>query len=206
MAEMSIAGFKARLKNSGARPNLFEVEGTFPKGSNYTDLHFFCKAASIPASTLGIITIPWRGRTLKVAGDRTFEPWNVTIINDEDFKFRDAFEQWHNVINENASNLGISNLASAYMQDWHVHQLNRQGLRVASYKMVDTWPSSVAAIELAYDTADAIEDFAVTLEYQYWVREDASFSKIAGAANSGAAVAGAFLGWLPSGAGASRGM
>ena len=182
---MSISGFKARLKNSGARPNLFEVDGAFPGAGNMTDFHFFCKAAQIPQSTVGVINIPFRGRQLKVPGDRTFEPWTLTIINDEDFKFRAAFEQWHDIINDGPTNIGASNLAAAYMMQWNVHQLSRQGSRIASYQMVDAWPSAIAPIELSYDTPDSIEEFTVTMEYQFWTRSGGSIGSQVGRAVSG---------------------
>ena len=181
---MSINSFKAKLTGGGARPNLYEVEATWPVTSGIaggTDFHFFCQAASIPAGAIGPIEVPFRGRKLKVPGDRTFENWVLTITNDENYQFRKAFEDWMSLINENESNVGISR---QYFADWKVFQLNRRGGRETGYNMIGCWPSNVAAIDLSYENTDSIENFSVTLEYQYWTRIDTSGSIIGAVMNA----------------------
>lgn len=167
-ASMSIDGFKGALRDGGARPNLFEVSGAFGGilSPNPEITSFLIKAAQLPASTLGQIPVQYRGRTLKLAGDREFEPWTITVINTNDFTIRRAFESWSNAINEHASNNSALNLD--YMQQWDVTQLNRDGSPATKYKLIDCYPSNISPIELSHDSGNAIEEFTVTLEYQYW--------------------------------------
>ena len=154
------------------------------------DLTFMCKAANLPASNVASIDVPFRGRTLKVAGDRTFDPWTLTIINDEDFKIRHAMEMWMNGISKLSNNTGASN-PNAYMTDAYVYQLGRgsagqietttavpdagQG-RIAttkanvlrSYRFYDIFPTAVSEIALGYDTENTIEEFTVEFQVQYF--------------------------------------
>ena len=191
MAETrTLSQFKSKLIGGGTRPNLFEVSiPTFPSAiseawsagddSENGIFKFLCKATALPASNLGSIEIPFRGRTLKVAGDRTFDDWTVTIINDEDFKLRTAFERWSNVMSRLDDATGVTNPTS-YMTDGYVQQLGR-GSQVAaasndggessvlrSYKFFDVFPITVGEIALSYDTTDALEEFDVTFRYQYF--------------------------------------
>jgi hypothetical protein len=165
----NIDDFKSRLIGGGARPNLFKVTCNFPgyAGGDVELTSFMCKAASLPASTIGNIDVPYRGRVIKVAGDRTFEPWTLTIINDNNFVIRDSFEAWMNAINEHQNNTGI--LAPAdYYTDMAVEQLDRQENVVKKYDIRGAYPSNVAAIELAYDSNDQVEEFTVELQFNYW--------------------------------------
>ena len=191
MAETrTLSQFKSKLIGGGTRPNLFEVSiPTFPSAiaeawsagddSENGIFKFLCKASILPASNLGSIEIPFRGRTLKVAGDRTFDDWTVTIINDEDFKLRTAFERWSNVMSRLDDATGVTNPTS-YMTDGYVQQLGRGGQIAAasndggessvlrSYKFFDVFPITVGEIALSYDTTDALEEFDVTFRYQYF--------------------------------------
>lgn len=191
MAETkSLSAFKTRLQGGGARPNLFEVSipsfpsavedswGSGDQAENGT-MKFLCKAAQLPASTMAEVTVPFRGRNLKVAGDRTFEPWTVTIINDEDFQLRTAFEKWMNVMSKLDDATGVTN-PSSYMTDAYVQQLGRGKKKFSqtntgdvsavlrTYKFIDIFPTEVAAIDLSYDTTNDYETFDVTFQIQYF--------------------------------------
>lgn len=175
MADMRIDQFVANLPEGGARPNLFRVTGQFPSGiadrGSTELLEFHIKAASIPASTLGVIQLPFRGRILKVAGDRTFEPWNITVINEAGFPLRNSFEAWSEMINDPLLNVGQGGSGhrfSAYRQTWGVTQLGRNGEDMETYKLHGVWPSLVSTIDLSFETNDVVEEFSVTLEYQYY--------------------------------------
>ena len=191
MAETrTLSQFKSKLIGGGTRPNLFEVSiPTFPTaiaeawspGDDAENgiFKFLCKATSLPASNLGSIEIPFRGRTLKVAGDRTFDDWTVTIINDEDFKLRTAFERWSNVMSRLDDATGVTNPTS-YMTDGYVQQLGRgdsagatgneggESSVLRTYKFFDVFPVTVGEIALSYDTTDQLEEFDVTFRYQYF--------------------------------------
>lgn len=176
----TISQFKSALKGGGARPNLFEVElTTLPTGISWdADIFkYLCKAAALPASNIANIDVPFRGRIFKVAGDRTIDTWTVTIINDEDFKLRRAFEAWTELIAKLDNNLGATN-PGAYMSNATVYQLGR-GAQVnsttnagsdssilAAYKFVDIFPTSVSNIDLSYDSGDTIEEFTVEFQVQ----------------------------------------
>ena len=135
----TISDFKSKLKGGGARPNLFEVELTFPNGVGVQDVNevvenarFLVKAAALPSSVLGPIEIPFRGRKLKIAGDRTFESWTITVINDTSFNIRSAFEKWMNYINKLDNATGETDPA-LYQVDAKVHQLDRDGGTLRKY-------------------------------------------------------------------------
>ena len=179
--------FKSKLTGGGARPNLFEVELYFPSDiekSNTTlseITRFLVKAASLPASNLGVIDVPFRGRNLKIAGDRTFDPWSITVINDTDFQIRTAFERWMNYINKHEDNAGTLN-PTDYQKDIAVRQFGKSSVTspvnpttdagnipvLKSYKFYGVFPTSVSAIDLSYDSSDTIEEFTVDLQVQ-WV-------------------------------------
>jgi len=209
MALRTISNFKSRLQGGGARPNLFEVDiPAFPSaalnsengatwGSNEQEtFRFLCKSAALPASNIAPIDVPFRGRTLKVAGDRTFDTWTVTIINDEDFLLRSQFEAWMNAISKLDNASGATN-PSSYMSDAYVHQLGRgynagrfsttsdgtdaagaggnvPSPRLRSYRFYDIFPTNVSQIDLSYDTGDTIEEFTVEFQVQYWTAGDPS--------------------------------
>ena len=176
----SIADFKGKLTGGGARPNLFEV--TIPKlptGITWDGdtFRYMCKAASLPASTIANIDVPFRGRIFKVAGDRTVDVWSITVINDEDFKLRNAFEEWMDLIAKLDNNLGATT-PDSYMVDAEVFQLGRGGKINSSgnggnnnavlkqYKFQSIFPTSLSAIDLSYDTGDTIEEFTVEFQVQ----------------------------------------
>jgi|TARA_Y200000002_G_scaffold110715_1_gene90676 hypothetical protein len=176
----SISQFKGALIGGGARPNLFEVElTTLPAGIEWSadNFRYMCKAAALPASNVAAIDVPFRGRIFKVAGDRTFDTWTVTIINDEGFILRTAMEEWMNQISKLENNLGATNPAS-YMTNAKVYQLGR-GSKTSSedntgdkntvlreYEFVDIFPTNISAIDLSYESSDTIEEFTVEFQVQ----------------------------------------
>jgi hypothetical protein len=169
----TISDFKSTLTGGGARSNLFEVELSFPDGAPISDptgviekSRFLVKSAALPASQVTPLPIPFRGRVLNVAGDRTFESWTITVINDTDFKIRTAFEQWVNYINNVASNRGETNPTN-YQADATVYQLDRNGDVLRYYSMYDLFPTAVSSIPLAYDT-DSVQEFTVEMQVLYW--------------------------------------
>ena len=192
MAIKTLTNFKSKLTGGGARPNLFEADIKFPSAAlqadgdeNTTDsgivnwnagaqeeFQFLCKATSMPTQTIGSVDVPFRGRILKVAGDRTFEPWSVTVINDEGFNVRSAFEAWGRRINDLTTGAGIVQ-PKDYMGSVTIQQLSRspenpQDSKVLQEYMVqDIWPSEIGSIDLSYESSDAIEEFTVTFQVQY---------------------------------------
>ena len=176
----TISNFKTAMSGGGARPNLFEVEiTTLPGGLAWdsSNFKFMCKAAQLPGQTIASIDVPFRGRTFKVAGDRTIDAWTVTIINDENFEYRNAFESWTELIANLDTNLGAT-LPDAYMRNARVYQLGR-GSRTSStdstgsenvvlkeYEFIDIFPTSVSPIDLSYDSSNAIEEFTVEFQVQ----------------------------------------
>jgi len=169
MAILGVDDFKAKLRGGGARPNLFKATINFPAyaGGDVELTSFLCEAAALPASTMGVITIPFRGRQLKVAGDRTFDVWTPTIINDTDFNVRNAMERWMNGMNGHQANTGLTTPVD-YQADLLVDQLDRDGSILKTYTFRGCLPTSVAQIDLAYATNDDIERFAVEFQVQYW--------------------------------------
>ena len=171
--QRNITEFRSRLAGGGARTNLFEVEIAFPEELNITisdvsdKVPFLVKAAEIPASNLGNIPVPYRGRVLPVAGDRTFDPWTVTIINDTDFAVRDSMERWLNGINNHKANAGLTN-PTDYQADLIVDQLDRDGTAIKTYNFRGAFPVNISNIELNYETVDTIEEFTVEFQIQYW--------------------------------------
>lgn len=129
---------------------------------------FLVKAANIPSSTVGVIEVPYRGRTLKIAGDRTFEPWTVTVLNDKGFALRSKFEEWSTKIQALQQNLQEAKVISQYQSDAVVRQYDRQGAVVRSYQFVGIWPSNISAIDLAWDSNDTPEEYTVEFQVQYW--------------------------------------
>ena len=167
----TISNFKSKLTGGGARANLFEVVLTFPDAAQpdqdvLDKARFLVKGANMPASNVSPIEVPFRGRTLKIAGDRSFESWTVTVLNDTDFAIRSAFEKWMNTINRLSDNTGLVNPAD-YQADAYVYQLDRDGSTLRSYRFFDTFPTQVGPIELSYD-AQGIQEFTVELQVQYW--------------------------------------
>ena len=176
----TLSQFKSTLLGGGARPNLFEVElTTLPTGKTWHAevFRYLCKAAALPASNIAQIDVPFRGRIFTVAGDRTFDVWQITVINDEDFKIRTAFEEWMDQISKLDNNMGATD-PSAYMTNATVYQLGRGSQKASTdnsgssnavlkeYEFVDIFPTAISAIDLSYDTSDAIEEFTVDFQVQ----------------------------------------
>ena len=185
-SERTIDKFKSRLTGGIARPNLFEVVLAFPDGAvdaSVADIdpktRFLVKAAALPASNIAPISVPFRGRQLKIAGDRTFDEWTITVINDTDFAIRGSFERWMNSMSKVSDNAGNIN-PEDYTRDAFVYQLGRSAVDSASqssdqnmpvlrtYKFYSIFPTNVSQIDLSYDSSDSVEEFTVTLQVQWW--------------------------------------
>ena len=178
--QRNITEFRSRLSGGGARANLFEVEIAFPEElvidlNLVTDkVPFLVKAAEIPASNLGNIPVPYRGRVLPVAGDRTFDPWTVTVINDTDFQIRDAMEKWSNSINDLQTAQGSVDPA-VYQRSALVKQLSREGANpgdpekvLRTYNFEGIYPNTVSSIPLDFGATDQIQEFQVTFNYLFY--------------------------------------
>jgi hypothetical protein len=168
----SISEFRGALLGGGARPNQFRVELTFPgfvSGGSAAGraAQFLCDAASLPGSYVGVARAFYKGREVKLAGERVFQNWQIRIINDNDFKIHDAFEDWSNKINGVRDNNGLTN-PNTYTANMTVHQLDRNGVTVKSYTFVDCWPTQITDIQLDFGRNDEIENFTVDLAYSYW--------------------------------------
>ena len=181
----SLTDFKTALKGGGARSNLFEV--TIPSPPIGVDLTtnfpILCKATNLPASNIASIDVPFRGRTFKVSGDRTYDPWSITVINDQDFEIRKAMEAWMQIIGQYQDGSGAT-APDTYMKNAIVKQLKRKASKTgnnssgdgletaATYKFHDIFPTSISAIDLSYDSSDTIEEFTVEFQVQYWTPFD----------------------------------
>ena len=191
-AQRSINDFKARLAGGGARPNLFEVAMTFPDNLTSSgkelakqEVRYMVKAAELPASNIGDIPVNFRGRILHVAGDRSFDPWTITVINNTDWALRQTFEDWSNMINNRVYDFGVTQPVE-YHTNASVLQLARNtpagtgqdqtgGTQipiVAKYKFFGMWPSQVSSVALDYGSTDTIEEFQVTFQVEYWNQMD----------------------------------
>ena len=174
--------FKGKV-TSGVRPNLFKVTFALPTAAQSgtatsETLTFLCKSAALPSSTMGTIEVPFRGRNLKIPGDRTFDSWTATFINDANFASRSAFEKWINLVNKLDANVGSLNNSSTtpgenIFQDIRIDQLSKPSSTTAdsiirTYTLFGAWPSSVSQITLGYDQNDQIEEFDVEFQYQYF--------------------------------------
>ena len=179
--ERSITDFRSRLKGGGTRANLFEVQMSFPtylsvsdENETINDIPFLVKAAEIPASNIGNIPVPFRGRILPIAGDRTFDPWTVTIINDTNFRLRDVMERWSDSINDLQTAQGRTN-PEDYQTKASVIQLDRLGKKpgdtireLRTYDFTGIYPNVVSSIPLDHGATDTIEEFQVTFNYLYY--------------------------------------
>lgn len=169
----NVSSFLQQVRQ-GVRPNMFQVDITFPSlvagEKELTGL--MCKSAALPASNIGVIEVPFRGRTVKIAGDRTFDNWSATFINDKDMKVRSRFEEWIKVLNTHQANTAEEHDPVAYTASLVVKQLEKDstdgGSVVRSYKLWYAFPTSTSAIDLAYDSNDQIEEFTVEFQYSYW--------------------------------------
>jgi len=182
---MRIDDFKAALIQGGARANLFRVNISFPNSTITGDANrifgsstpeqlssFMIKTASLPGRTINPIEVNWRGRKLKVSGDTNYEDWTITVINDNNFSVRNAFERWQEGINGGVTNVSgngtDATTFNSYVADLEVEQLGRNGEVVKRYVIKGAWPTTVDPIEVGADNADTIEEFGVTLAYQWW--------------------------------------
>ena len=169
----SIEEFKAVLQGGGVRPTMFQVELTFPDAvvidptQSTNEGTFLIKAAQLPASNVGFVEVPFRGRKVKVSGDRNFDDWAVTVTNDVSFGLRKGFEKWSELIQNMNFALGANEL-NDYFATATVRQLDRDGNQLRAYKFEGIWPSEVAAIGLDFDSTDQVEEFDVTFNVQYW--------------------------------------
>ena len=174
----TIDEFKANLIGGGARANQFRVTFTTPgaiaTGLDIAKASFLIKAAALPGQSIPEIEVPFRGRIMHIAGDRTFEPWTTTVINDTDFMVRNAIERWMNAINDLVTNTGLSNV-SDYQADLTVEQLDRDGTTIKSYIFRNAYPLTLADIELSYETVNALEEFEVTWRYQHFEASGVNF-------------------------------
>jgi hypothetical protein len=207
MAITGVDAFKSKLVGGGARANMFQVTCNFPAfaGGNTELASFMIKGAQLPGSSIGMIEVPFRGRKLKIAGDRTFDTWTITILNDTNMAIRSAFEAWMNAINNHIVNTGKSNPAD-YQTDMQIDQLDKAGNSVKSYTFRGAFPTMVSSIDMSYDTNDAIEEFTVELNYQYWTSNSTPSSGNVGAkfgiGSAGASIAASVnLGGVTVGAG-----
>lgn len=174
----TIDEFKAQLTGGGARANQFRVTfntpGAIATGLDVRRTSFLIKTAALPGRTLGEITVPFRGRTLYVAGDTEFESWETTVINDTDFMVRNAMERWQNAINDLVTNTGLSNTAD-YQADLTVEQLDRDDTVLKSYILRGCYPQGIGNIELAFESTNAIEEFTVTWRYHHFEASAVNF-------------------------------
>jgi hypothetical protein len=180
----NIDQFRSKLNFDGARPNLFEVVMNFPtlagviSGSQSVqdEFRFMCRAAQLPGSTIGPVIVPYFGREVKLAGNRVFPDWTVTIINDEDFKIRNAFEQWMNGINQHVDNrrsLAFRSTTS-YSTNATIWQYTKSGGLAKSYTFTGMFPIDISPIDVDWGSNDTIEEYTVTFQYQYWIASTTS--------------------------------
>ena len=174
----NVSSFLSKV-SQGVRPNMFEVSIQFPDGAGADDTEivtYMCKSAALPSSNVGVIEVPFRGRTVKIAGDRTFDNWSATFINDKDMKTRSYFEAWLNDINTHQANTANVINPTEYGRTVLVKQLEKdssdEGAELRAYKLWYAFPVSTSAIDLAYDSNDQIEEFSVEFQYSYWTVGD----------------------------------
>jgi len=187
----SIGDIKGHLKLGGARPSLFEVILTTPGGvDGVNSFQYMCRAAQMPASTLGMIEVPYFGRKIKIAGDRTFAEWTVTVIQDEDMSIRNSMEQWSNKINTHVGNKRVFGAnANEYKSNATVTHFGKTGNRIRSYTFNGLFPTEISPIDLDWNTTHTLEEFTVTFQYDHWEVNGATAKNInhqVGGANFGA--------------------
>lgn len=165
---ISITDIRSALRFGGARPTLFRVTITNPiTTAGDAQLPFLCQSASIPMWMTGNIRVPYMGRTINIPGDREFQPWNIEVINDEDFVIRNAFETWSNKINTVEGNLRDlpSSESIHYTTTAIVEQLDKRNNVIRKYEFVNAWPAEIGPIQLSWSATDQIETFGVSLMY-----------------------------------------
>jgi hypothetical protein len=174
---MNIEKFKSALSKGGVRPAFFRVQGNIGKTSLPDKVGFLVKTASLPASNIGEIPVNYRGRSLKLPGQRTYDDWDVTILADGDMQLRNAFERWMNDLNSVVSNVADQehNLNNVLFPSWSIDQLDRTGDPLKTYTMFHCWPKTVSAMETSYDN-EGLAEFTVTLAYSYFLTNDGTGS------------------------------
>ena len=169
-----------QVVKQGVRPNMFQVDISFPDNIDADNqlVTYMCKSAVLPAANIGVIEVPFRGRTVKIAGDRTFDNWSATFINDKEMKSRAYFESWLQSINSHKANTANEIDPTEYGRTVVIKQLEKDnspsGDELRSYKLWYAFPISTSAIDLAYDSNDQIEEFSVEFQYSYWTVGDDS--------------------------------
>ena len=192
MATNNVSTFLSTI-NQGIKPNMFAVDINFPAGGDFgaTDknlTNILCKSAALPGSNLGVIEVPFRGRTVKIAGDRTFDTWTATFFADSNMEIRGLFEDWANSINSNEGNTAERFLpnqgTTGYMADLFVSQLEKDdqvgGSVIRTYQLHHCFPTNVSAIDLAYDSNDQISEFTVEWQYSFFTAGVGLTSKATG--------------------------
>lgn len=169
MAILGVDQFKAKLAGGGARPNLFKITLAYPRimTGDVELTSFMCNAGQLPASDMASVTVPYRGRMLYVAGDRSFQPWSVNVINDTNFEVRRSMETWMNSMNAHQSNTGVTSPLD-YQTDLTIEQLDKNESTLYTYKFRGCFPTNITEIQMAYGSNDVIEEFGVTFQIQYW--------------------------------------
>ena len=177
---MNIRKFANAMQGSGVKPSLFEVNGLIG-GNAYANLPFLVKSASLPGQALGVIEVPYRGRRIKIPGDRNFADWTITVINDSKMEVRRLFELWMNRIQGMESNVSASLdfagrgiFTGPLYEDWTINQLDRLGKPIKAYKMIGCFPTDISAIDVSFEANDQIEEFSVTLSYSYFGSNDST--------------------------------
>ena len=192
MATNNVSTFLQTI-NQGIKPNMFSVDINFPGGSDFTNgdkqlTNILCKSAALPGSNLGVIEVPFRGRTVKIAGDRTFDTWTATFFADSNMEVRGLFEDWANSINSHEANTAERFLpnqgTTGYMADLFVSQLEKDdqvgGSVIRTYQLHHCFPTNVSAIDLAYDSNDQISEFTVEWQYSFFTAGVGITSKATG--------------------------
>jgi len=164
---LNVNDFKAKL-NGGVRSNLFKITLASPvNGLEVANVGaFLAKTGELPGSTITPIILPFRGRQLKISGDKTFDPWTVTIMNDPEFKIRKALEQWMSGINNHEDGQGTND---NYFVDLRIESQDREGNTLRAYKLKDAWPSDLGPIAVSFDAENQLQEYQVTFQYQYWI-------------------------------------
>ena len=194
---LGILSFQKAIRG-GVRPNLFSVEHNFPTGvtpptitgANGAEVPYMCKSAALPATNVGTVELPFRGRVVKVPGDRTYETWTATFYNDDSFALRSAYEKWISLTNGVDANIAQTDISDVF-RNITVSQLDKfsggaNKLEILrSYELVGAWPVSVGQIAVAYDNNDSYEEFDVEFAYQYHITKDGISENRVGVSTSG---------------------
>ena len=193
MASNNVSQFLSTI-NQGIKPNMFSVDISFPGGGQFANndrdlTNILCKSAALPGSNLGVIEVPFRGRTVKIAGDRTFDTWTATFFADANMEVRGLFEDWANSINSHEGNTATRFLpnqsAEGYMADLYVSQLEKDsevgGSVIRTYQLHHCFPTNVSAIDLAYDSNDQISEFTVEWQYSFFTAGQGQSARAGGA-------------------------